>query len=67
MEMAKIQDAGLRMKLQHDQNKFAAWVQTQIGRIFSPCDLRALKTRQIRLTSFVSGRENFAGRERRRG
>lgn len=64
MEKAKIQDAGLRMKLQHDNSKIMLWLKAQLSRLVSPIDLRAFRTRQIRFSSLISGRANFAGRER---
>ena len=60
--MERIQDAGLRMKLQHDKNRFGRW--SQIGKLISPTDICAFRTRRIKLSSFISGRANFAGRER---
>ncbi len=61
MVKSKIQDAGLRMKLQNDKNGVAVWFHSQIARLVSPIDMSAFRNRGIRLASFISGRADFAG------
>lgn len=64
MVKSKIQDAGLRMKLQHDANPMWSWMRAQLKRYGAPISLKMFRTPQIRLSNLLSGRADFAGSKR---